>query len=130
MSAGPVPLTGRTSMSARPVPSAGRPMSLDMRPRRPASPTSTSPTARSTWRASRMTSCSARSSCSPRVLTVLLSRLAAPARHLDPADSSLSGSMALAELLRDRGVTVDRVDSVGARPPRRRTVPRRATGCC
>ncbi|GAA2841035.1 hypothetical protein GCM10020220_032540 [Nonomuraea rubra] len=48
------------------------------------------------------------------VLGVLLGPERAPARYLDPDDTSLSGSKALAELLRDRGVTVDRVDSVEA----------------
>ncbi|GAA2214334.1 DUF4350 domain-containing protein [Nonomuraea monospora] len=48
------------------------------------------------------------------ILGVLLGPEQTPARYLDPDDTSLSGSKALAELLRDRGVTVDRVDSVEA----------------
>nr|SBO92452.1 FIG00512629: secreted protein [Nonomuraea gerenzanensis] len=48
------------------------------------------------------------------VLGVLLGPERVPERHLDPDDTSLAGSRALAELLRDRGVTVDRVDSVEA----------------
>jgi hypothetical protein len=48
------------------------------------------------------------------VMGVLLAPDRGPARPLDPADTSLAGSKALAELLRARGVTVDRVDSVQA----------------
>lgn len=44
--------------------------------------------------------------------TVLFGPDQGAARPLDPADTSFSGSKALAELLRERGVTVDRVDSV------------------
>ncbi|MFB4266296.1 DUF4350 domain-containing protein [Nonomuraea sp. GTA35] len=74
----------------------------------------TSPTARSTWRAGRMIVLLGGLVVLIAVLGVLLGPDRAPARHLDPDDTSLSGSKALAELLRDRGVTVDRVDSVEA----------------
>lgn len=89
-------------------------MSLDMRPQETGESYSTAPTVRSTWRASRMIVLLGALIVLAAVLTVLLKPDSRPARHLDPADSSLSGSMALAELLRDRGVTVDRVDSSGA----------------
>ncbi|GAA4969652.1 hypothetical protein HD597_008807 [Nonomuraea thailandensis] len=74
----------------------------------------TSPTARSTWRAGRMIALLGGLVVLIAVLGVLLGPERAPARYLDPDDTSLSGSRALAELLRDRGVTVDRVDSVEA----------------
>ncbi|NBE94289.1 DUF4350 domain-containing protein [Nonomuraea sp. KC401] len=48
------------------------------------------------------------------VTSVLLGGSRGPARPLDPDDTSLMGSKALAELLRVRGVTVDRVDSAQA----------------
>ncbi|AQZ66586.1 FIG00512629: secreted protein [[Actinomadura] parvosata subsp. kistnae] len=74
----------------------------------------TSPTARSAWRSSRMIVLLGGLVVLIAVLGVLLGPAPAPARYLDPDDTSLSGSKALAELLRDRGVTVDRVDSVEA----------------
>jgi hypothetical protein len=48
------------------------------------------------------------------VIGVLISPQRDESRLLDPDDTSLSGSRALAELLRARGVQVDRVDSVQA----------------
>jgi hypothetical protein len=48
------------------------------------------------------------------VFGVLLGSGTGERRTLDPADTSLAGSKALAELLRARGVTVDRVDTVEA----------------
>ncbi|MGN9836880.1 DUF4350 domain-containing protein [Nonomuraea sp. H19] len=74
----------------------------------------TSPTARSTWRASRMIVLLGAIVVLIAVIGVLLSGERGPSRPLDPADTSLAGSKALAELLRARGVTVDRVDSVEA----------------
>ncbi|GAA0927782.1 DUF4350 domain-containing protein [Nonomuraea longicatena] len=44
----------------------------------------------------------------------LLAPAQGESRFLDPADTGLSGSAALAQLLRQRGVTVDRVDSVAS----------------
>lgn len=74
---------------------------------------STSPTARSVWRG-------ARGSVLIGLLVVLVGVFAAlmtggggQARHLDPDDTSLVGGKALAQLLRDRGVQVDRADSAG-----------------
>ncbi|MFI9589259.1 DUF4350 domain-containing protein [Nonomuraea sp. NPDC052265] len=81
----------------------------------PAPPSaSTSPTARSTWRAGRMIVVLGLVVVLFAAATVLLSPQRGPSRFLDPADTSLSGSKALAELLRARGVQVDRVDSVEA----------------
>ncbi|MFI6320418.1 DUF4350 domain-containing protein [Nonomuraea sp. NPDC050556] len=74
---------------------------------------STSPTARSVWRG-------ARGSVLIGLLVVLVGVFVAlvtggggPARHLDPHDASVVGGKALAQLLRARGVQVDRADSVG-----------------
>ncbi|MBT2224641.1 DUF4350 domain-containing protein [Nonomuraea sp. NEAU-A123] len=89
-------------------------MSLDMRPRETGESRSTSPTVRSTWRASRLIVLLGALIVLAAVFSVLLKPDTRPPRHLDPADASLAGSMALAELLRDRGVTVDRVDSAEA----------------
>ncbi|WP_219464241.1 DUF4350 domain-containing protein [Nonomuraea rhizosphaerae] len=90
-------------------------MSLDMRPApETAGSRSTSPTARSTWRASRGIVVFGLIIVAAAVFTVLIRPDGRESRRLDPADSSLAGSMALAELLRDRGVTVDRVDSAQA----------------
>ncbi|WP_043620626.1 DUF4350 domain-containing protein [Nonomuraea candida] len=75
---------------------------------------STSPTARSAWRSSRMIVLLGVIVVLIAVLGVLLGSGGKPARALDPADTSLVGARALAELLRDRGVTVERVDSVQA----------------
>ncbi|GGT03136.1 DUF4350 domain-containing protein [Nonomuraea spiralis] len=73
-----------------------------------------SPTARSTWRASRVIVLLGLVIVLLAVAGVLLSPQRGPSRYLDPADTSLAGSKALAELLRARGVQVDRVDSVEA----------------
>ncbi|MEU8317158.1 DUF4350 domain-containing protein [Nonomuraea sp. NPDC048881] len=74
----------------------------------------TSPTARSTWRASRMIVVLGLVVVLVAVAAVLLGPQRGPSRFLDPSDTSLAGSKALAELLRARGVQVDRVDSVEA----------------
>lgn len=81
---------------------------------RPGESYSTSPTARSTWRASRLIVLLGAIIVLAAILGVMLGSGGKPSRPLDPADTSLNGSKALAELLRDRGVTVDRVDSVQA----------------
>ncbi|MFC5826822.1 DUF4350 domain-containing protein [Nonomuraea insulae] len=75
---------------------------------------STSPTARSTWRAGRLFVLLGAIIVIAAILGVMFGSGGKPSRPLDPADTSLNGSKALAELLRDRGVTVDRVDSVQA----------------
>ncbi|MEV5325858.1 DUF4350 domain-containing protein [Nonomuraea sp. NPDC052634] len=80
----------------------------------PAASTPTSPTVRSAWRSSRTIVLLGAAIVLAAVLSVLLGRDPAPARHLDPDDTSLAGSKALAELLRGRGVTVEKVDSVEA----------------
>ncbi|MET7462578.1 DUF4350 domain-containing protein [Nonomuraea sp. NPDC005501] len=72
----------------------------------------TSPTVRSAWRASRWAALLGLIIVAAAVLGVVIGGGGEPSRRLDPDDTSLDGSKALAELLRDRGVTVDRVDSV------------------
>ncbi|MEO3790489.1 DUF4350 domain-containing protein [Nonomuraea sp. B10E15] len=74
----------------------------------------TSPTPRSTWRAGRLIVLLGLVVVLAAVASVLLGSGGAPARPLDPDDTSLAGSKALAELLREKGVTVDRVDSAQA----------------
>ncbi|MEW9547095.1 DUF4350 domain-containing protein [Nonomuraea sp. NPDC050783] len=74
----------------------------------------TSPTIRSTWNAGRLFVLLGALVVLMAVLGVLLSPQRGPSRPLDPADTSLAGSRALAELLRARGVQVDRVDSAEA----------------
>lgn len=75
---------------------------------------STSPTVRSAWRASRVAVVLGLVIVLVAVAGVLLGPQSGPSRYLDPADTSQAGSKVLAELLRDRGVQVDRVDSVQA----------------
>ncbi|MET8861590.1 DUF4350 domain-containing protein [Nonomuraea sp. NPDC004580] len=75
---------------------------------------STSPTARSAWRAGRLFVLLGVIAVLFGVLSVLLSGDSGPSRPLDPDDTSLSGSKALAELLRKQGVTVERVDTAEA----------------
>ncbi|MEV1172639.1 DUF4350 domain-containing protein [Nonomuraea sp. NPDC049784] len=75
---------------------------------------STSPTARSTWRGSRIIVLLGLIIVLAAIAGVLLSPQRGPSRLLDPDDTSLAGSKALAEVLRSRGVPVDRVDSVQA----------------
>ncbi|MEV0628130.1 DUF4350 domain-containing protein [Nonomuraea wenchangensis] len=74
----------------------------------------TSPTLRSTWRSGRLIVLLGVLVVLIAVLGVLLAPQRGPSRALDPADTSLAGSRALAELLRGRGVQVDRVDSAEA----------------
>ncbi|RVX47471.1 uncharacterized protein DUF4350 [Nonomuraea polychroma] len=74
----------------------------------------TSPTARSAWTASRMIVLLGAILILVAVVGVLITPSQGPSRPLDPADTSPAGSKALAELLRSRGVQVDRVDSVQA----------------
>ncbi|MGW2152345.1 DUF4350 domain-containing protein [Nonomuraea sp. NPDC001699] len=80
----------------------------------PAASAPTSPTARSTWRAGRMIVVLGLVVVLFAAAAVLFGPQRGPSRFLDPADTSLAGSKALAELLRARGVQVDRVDSVEA----------------
>ncbi|WP_214320978.1 DUF4350 domain-containing protein [Nonomuraea sediminis] len=74
----------------------------------------TSPTARSMWRSSRLGILLGAIVVLAAVLGVLLAPAKQASRHLDPDDGSLAGAKALAQLLRARGVTVDRVESVEA----------------
>ncbi|MEO3871267.1 DUF4350 domain-containing protein [Nonomuraea sp. B12E4] len=78
----------------------------------PAESRSTSPTARSVWRAWRMVALVGVVTVLVSVIALLVGPDRGPSRPLDPDDTTLAGSKALAELLRARGVTVDRVDSV------------------
>ncbi|SEM79625.1 DUF4350 domain-containing protein [Nonomuraea pusilla] len=93
-------------------------MSADLRP--VAAPpaggasASVSPTLRSTWRAGRVAALLGLVIVLAAALGVLLAPGQRESRYLDPDDTSLAGSKALAELLRARGVTVDRVDSAEA----------------
>lgn len=96
-------------------------MSVVARPEEGAGSHPSSPTVRSAWR-------SARAVVLVGVLVVLVSAVTllilpdrGPQRRLDPDDTSLVGSGALAELLRERGVTVDRVDSAAAAAERAAT---------
>ncbi|MFI6733929.1 DUF4350 domain-containing protein [Nonomuraea sp. NPDC050451] len=75
---------------------------------------STSPTARSTWRGSRIIVLLGLLIVLIAVAGVLFGPESRPSRALDPDDTTVAGSKALAEVLRSRGVTVDRVDSVEA----------------
>ncbi|MEV0591250.1 DUF4350 domain-containing protein [Nonomuraea cavernae] len=89
-------------------------MSVDLRPGETQASQSTSPTARSVWRSGRAAVALGLVILAVGVLITLLSPEQGESRPLDPADTSLAGSKALAQLLRARGVTVDRVDSVEA----------------
>ncbi|GII91045.1 DUF4350 domain-containing protein [Sinosporangium siamense] len=74
--------------------------------------TSVSPTARGLWRSGRGVLLIVGLIVAGAVTSVLLSGGSTQGRHLDPADTSLSGSHALARLLVNKGVTVHRVDDV------------------
>lgn len=74
--------------------------------------TSTSPTARSIWQGAKGPVVVGLLIVLVGVFVALVSGGGQPGRHLDPDDTSLLGSRALAQLLRERGVRVDRVDSV------------------
>ncbi|MEV0617061.1 DUF4350 domain-containing protein [Nonomuraea sp. NPDC050404] len=74
----------------------------------------TSPTARTIWRSGRMIVLMGVALVLIGLLVVMLRPAQGPERYLDPDDTSLSGSKAIAELLRDRGVTVKRTDSAEA----------------
>ncbi|MEV0382235.1 DUF4350 domain-containing protein [Nonomuraea sp. NPDC050643] len=89
-------------------------MSVVTRPAGQGESYSTSPTARSAWRSSRVIVLLGALVVLAGVLGVVLGPQPGPSRPLDPDDTSFAGSKALAELLRDRGVTVDRVDSAEA----------------
>ncbi|SDH76569.1 DUF4350 domain-containing protein [Nonomuraea jiangxiensis] len=89
-------------------------MSLVTPPSAPPASRPTSPTVRSTWRAWRMVALIGVVTVLVSVIALLVRPGGGPSRPLDPDDTTLAGSKALAELLRARGVTVDRVDSVQA----------------
>ena len=80
----------------------------------PAGSAPTTPTLGTRWRAGRWAALIAAIIVLVAIGSVLLGPEQREARRLDPGDTSLSGSKALAELLRERGITVDRVDSVAA----------------
>ncbi|MFI7643695.1 DUF4350 domain-containing protein [Nonomuraea sp. NPDC049400] len=84
----------------------------------------TSPTARSAWRGGRIIVLLGVILVLVAIGSVLLGPQRGPSRALDPDDTSLAGSKALAEVLRSRGVTVDRVDSVQAAVDKAGTGPR------
>lgn len=73
---------------------------------------STSATAGSIWRSVRAPALIGLLFLALAIITTALSGSGQPARYLDPDDASLGGARALAQLLRARGVEVDRVDSV------------------
>lgn len=70
-----------------------------------------SPTLKGTWRSARGVVLVGALVLLAAALPVLLTA-PTPAGYLDPSDTSLEGSAALAQLLRDRGVQVTRTDSV------------------
>ncbi|WP_345396592.1 DUF4350 domain-containing protein [Nonomuraea salmonea] len=107
--AGPGPM-GPAGPEGPAGPTGGSPVSLTT----PGTSYSTSPTARSAWRAGRLFVLLGIIAVLFGVLSVLLSGDSGPSRPLDPDDTSLSGSKALAELLRKQGVTVERVDTAEA----------------
>lgn len=75
---------------------------------------STSPTAGSMLRSARIPAVLGLLLLAAAVIAVMLGPEQRDSRFLDPADTSLTGAKAVAQLLRGRGVTVDRVDSVDA----------------
>ncbi|MFD1931702.1 DUF4350 domain-containing protein [Nonomuraea mangrovi] len=75
---------------------------------------STSPTTAGLWRRARAGVLVGLLVVATAVIGALISGDAGPGRYLDPDDTSLRGSKALAQLLRAQGVRVDRVDSVTA----------------
>ncbi|WP_433353409.1 DUF4350 domain-containing protein [Microtetraspora malaysiensis] len=80
----------------------------------PPTSVSTSPTAGSVWRGGRGMLVIALLVLVTAMVPVLLSSPGTGDRPLDPADSSLQGGKALAQLLRQHGVSVERVESVSA----------------
>ncbi|MFG3435975.1 DUF4350 domain-containing protein [Nonomuraea sp. NPDC047897] len=87
-------------------------MSVDMRPADSRESVSASPTVRSVWRSVRVAVLLGVLIVATAVAGVLLASGDRATRPLDPDDTSLAGAKALAQLLRTRGVTVERVDSV------------------
>ncbi|MFC6087304.1 DUF4350 domain-containing protein [Sphaerisporangium aureirubrum] len=81
-------------------------------PREAATSASTSPTARSLWRGGRGVAVVGALILLVAVVTVLFTGTSTEGRPLDPADTTLTGSKALAEILRRQGVRVERVTSV------------------
>ncbi|WP_327087359.1 DUF4350 domain-containing protein [Nonomuraea sp. NBC_01738] len=76
--------------------------------------TPTSPTARSMWRSGRLAVIIFLFLLVAATIGAMLGPGESDGRHLDPNNAAPSGSKALAQLLRQRGITVDRVDSVEA----------------
>ena len=74
--------------------------------------TSVSPTARSMWRGGRGIVILGVIVIAVATLTALLTGGSTEGRRLDPADATLTGSKALAEILRRQGVRVERVSTV------------------
>jgi hypothetical protein len=74
--------------------------------------TSTSPTARSLWRGGRGVVLVSLLIIAVAALAALLTGTSKDGRPLDPADATLSGGKALAQILRQRNVRVERVSSV------------------
>ncbi|WP_344056333.1 DUF4350 domain-containing protein, partial [Sphaerisporangium rubeum] len=81
-------------------------------PRAAAASVSTSPTARSVWRGGRGIVVVGALILVVSVVTVLFTGTSTEGRPLDPADTTLDGGKALAEILRRQGVRVERVTSV------------------
>ncbi len=76
--------------------------------------TATSPTARSIWRGWRVPLLIALLVVATATIGVALLGTGGTGRALDPADSTLAGSRALAELLRQEGIRVERVTDADA----------------
>ncbi|MEO3808671.1 DUF4350 domain-containing protein [Sphaerisporangium sp. B11E5] len=81
-------------------------------PREAAASVPVSPTARSMWRGGRGIAVIGALILLVSVVTVLFTGTSTEGRPLDPADTTLNGSKALAEILRRQGVRVERVTSV------------------
>ncbi|WP_248961767.1 DUF4350 domain-containing protein [Sphaerisporangium perillae] len=78
----------------------------------PAPSMSASPTARSMWRGSRGVILLGLIVVLVAALTALLTGTSTEGRRLDPADATLTGGKALAQILQRRGVRVERVSTV------------------
>ncbi|MFI7698119.1 DUF4350 domain-containing protein [Nonomuraea sp. NPDC049480] len=109
----PDPGSGGTPLGVAPPASSTAPGGTALDPA-PGGSQPTSATARSVWAATRMIVLMGAALVLVAIVAVMLAPDRGPSRRLDPADTTLDGSKALAELLRARGVTVDRVDSVEA----------------
>ncbi len=106
--------TGDSLPSGSPTPTKGG-SSAPFTGESPAVPTggsTTEPTVRARWRGARWVVLLGLIVVLVAIGSVLIRPGQGESRPLDPADTSLRGSKALAELLKAQGVTVDRVDSV------------------